>query len=241
MNLRIGRLVNLVSLAVMGLGSITYASPITIPPNLQPGDTYRLAFVTSGTRDATSSNITDYDTFVSAAATNAGLPGTWQVIGSTNAVNAFDHIGGNFSSPIYLLDGIIIATGSADLWDGTLTSPLSIDENGSQQINLVWTGTQQDGATLVSSPLGTLSPMIGLSWLADPNWIETPSSTFFEDHFHLYGISGVLTVPGSNDSSVPEPGTVSLMMLGGMALVGKVRNLRTRSARGTRPSTPAHH
>ena len=38
----------------------------------QTGDQYRLAFVTSGTRNATSPDIADYDAFVQSAAAAAG-------------------------------------------------------------------------------------------------------------------------------------------------------------------------
>jgi len=44
------------------------AAPVVIPPGLGPGDTYRLALVTSGVRDGNSSNIADYNAFASAAA-----------------------------------------------------------------------------------------------------------------------------------------------------------------------------
>lgn len=44
------------------------AVPIPVPTGLAPGDNYRLAFVTSTTRDATSSAIADYNDFVTAAA-----------------------------------------------------------------------------------------------------------------------------------------------------------------------------
>ncbi len=240
--MRISRLSISFSLAVMGFASLSFANLITIPPGLQPGDTYRLAFVTSGFDSRASSNIMDYDTFVSTAATNAGLPGTWQVIGLTAAVNAFAHIGGNFTTPIYGLDGTLIATGSADLWDGNIDSPIVIDEHGNIDVQYNFTGTNADGSASYG-PLGNLDiTTMGLTSSTNAYWISSDrTASGPTDHAPIYGISGVLTVPGSNDSSVPEPGTVSLMMLGGMALVGKVRNLRTRSARGTRPSTPAHH
>ena len=38
------------------------------PPGLNPGDPFRFVFVTAGTRDATSSNIADYDNFVNVEA-----------------------------------------------------------------------------------------------------------------------------------------------------------------------------
>ena len=71
--------------------------PITVPSDLNPGDPYRLAFVTSTTRDATSTNIADYNNFVSGVANGvtqlAALGTTWKAIGSTSADDARDNTG----------------------------------------------------------------------------------------------------------------------------------------------------
>ena len=48
--------------------SSAQAAPIIVPTGLNPGDTYRLVFVTSTGRDGTSSNIADYNAFVTASA-----------------------------------------------------------------------------------------------------------------------------------------------------------------------------
>jgi hypothetical protein len=50
--------------ALVGSSGESLAAPITVPTGLNPGDRYRLAFVTSTTRDARSSNIADYNLFV---------------------------------------------------------------------------------------------------------------------------------------------------------------------------------
>ena len=78
--------------ALLGLPSLAAVAPIAIPPGLNPGDQYRLAFVTSTTRDATSGNIAVYNEFVTASATaqaelNA-LGTTWTAIASTGDVDA---------------------------------------------------------------------------------------------------------------------------------------------------------
>src|SRR5262245_3450726 len=46
------------------------ATPIIVPVGLQPGDHYRLAFVTVGTTNALSDVISTYNSFVSAEAMN---------------------------------------------------------------------------------------------------------------------------------------------------------------------------
>jgi hypothetical protein len=52
--------------------------PITLPSGLNPGDQYRLAFVTSSTRDALSTNIADYNNFVDALGDTA-IASDWKV------------------------------------------------------------------------------------------------------------------------------------------------------------------
>ena len=66
MNKSIARI--LFTLAVVGIAARSDASTLTIPPGLNAGDTYRLVFVTSNTTTATSTNIADYNAFVTSAA-----------------------------------------------------------------------------------------------------------------------------------------------------------------------------
>lgn len=44
------------------------AAPVTVPPGLNAGDQYRLAFVTDGRHDGTSNDIAVYNTFVTTEA-----------------------------------------------------------------------------------------------------------------------------------------------------------------------------
>ena len=72
-------------LGVLDLTANGGINPATSSP-WQLGDQYRFAFVTSTTRNATSTVIADYNTFVqnAANASSLGLSGaTWKVIGST--------------------------------------------------------------------------------------------------------------------------------------------------------------
>ncbi len=115
-----------ICLAVSSLGLTafsTLAAPITIPTGLNPGDQYRIAFVTSTIRDATSSNIADYNAFVTAAANKvselAGLGTGWTAIGSTASIDARDNTNTNFTTStgvgIYLLNDTKLADNNADL------------------------------------------------------------------------------------------------------------------------------
>jgi hypothetical protein len=235
MRLQIIRLSTLVGLAGMGLASLLYADPLIVPPGLSVGDQYRLAFVTSAETNAESSNIADYNAFVTAQANLdpqlAALGVTWQVIGSTAAVDAYNNIGGTFTAPIYNLGGQLVATGSAGLWSGNnLDNPINFDQFGDTLDGYLWTGTVQDGTT--DNALGSGNPEFAYSGVVDVRWIadgggnpETgdPSTS----SALLYGISPVLTV---ESPAVPEPGTFSLMMLGVMFLAGKVRSKRTDAA-----------
>ena len=57
------------AIALCGLTTTgAMAAPVTAPTSLNVGDQYRLVFVTSAVRDATSTNIADYNAFVSGVA-----------------------------------------------------------------------------------------------------------------------------------------------------------------------------
>jgi hypothetical protein len=93
---------------------------VTNPTSLTNGETYRLVFVTSTTRDATSSNIADYNSFVTAVAnSNAALFSlgtTWTAVASTVAVSALANTGTDWMPagiqgvPIFRLDNTLLAT-----------------------------------------------------------------------------------------------------------------------------------
>ena len=125
---------------------------VTVPTSLSPGDQYRLAFVTSTARDATSSDIEVYNQFVTDVANGvpelADLPTTWKAIGSTEYIDARDNTDTNpnvwAGVPIFLLNGTKLVDDNADLWDGSLDVALNVDESGSEYSYLVWTGTSSN-------------------------------------------------------------------------------------------------
>ena len=64
-----------------------------IPDGVNPGDSFRLLFVTSTSRNAQSSNIADYNSFVQGRANNGhtaiqSFSGEFRVVGCTSSVNA---------------------------------------------------------------------------------------------------------------------------------------------------------
>lgn len=143
--------------AILTLPCLAFGAPVElVPTGLNPGDQYRLVFVTSTTTTATSGQISDYDQFVNDAANASGsllesLGATWQAIVSTSNISAANHIG-TFSVPVFLVDGVEVATGSQQLWSGQILAPISVDEQGNAAAPFVWTGTGPNGGQ--DDPLG---------------------------------------------------------------------------------------
>lgn len=213
----------LIAYAIIAATSTTvFAAPITQPGDLAPGDSYRLVFVTSTTRDATSSDIGDYNSFVAGVAAGesglAALGTTWKAIGSTTSVHAHDNTDSNpavdgTGVPIYRLDGTRIANNYVDLWDSSLIAPVATFEDGMATAmfsNRVWTGTVSSGFVNPSFPLGATedviygNPLSAFSGWTTTSIVEDPSVPY-----HMYAMSGVITV-------VPEPSTSVLAGIAGL-------------------------
>jgi hypothetical protein len=199
---------------------------ITQPAGLNPGDTYHLVFVTSGGRDAMASDITEYDAFVQAEAAMspalAALGVTWRAIGSTAAVDAVDHIA--VAAPVFRLDGVMVASSSADMFDGTLAASISLNQFGSDWRVTVRTGSTAAGLRAGSEVLGAAVSQYGNSQYTILNWITEPHGGVPAGNaYSFYGISTALVVP----TAIPEPGTTTLF-IGGIALLSWSR-MRTRA------------
>ena len=242
---------------------------VVLPADLNPGDHYRIAFLTSVAHDSLSTNIDVYDQFVTSVANAPGsvlapLNATWSVIGSTDAVSARDHLG-EFTEPIYRPDGVRVATGSAGLFFGVLAdptvpvfighvqNPISITEFGTVYSTgggltgatcCVFTGTYADGSR--AGPGGTLghfNAAFGV-WndvYDDMYWAEGLPVDPGIIRLPFYGISSVQTVP---DAPVPEPGTGIFVLIpvvfgGGWFLVFAAGPLRSQSWPGRCRATPS--
>ena len=96
-----------------------------IPTGLGPGDSFRLLFIGTNNRNANSSDIADYNTFVQNLVANNGhadikaLSATFRMLGSTEDVDARDNTGTTGTGvAIYWLGGAKVADDYADFYDG---------------------------------------------------------------------------------------------------------------------------
>jgi hypothetical protein len=192
------------------------------------GDSYRYIFITSGTGQATSTDIADYNNTVQASA-NSGSASTnlstvtWKVVGSTATVDAKTNTetdeGVEIGVPVLLLDGFtIMATNNTDLWDGapSLSSPLYspsritpfIDEDGNYRSGWVHTGTGSDGTAYSDEVLGSVrvDNKVRRGSITEANaehWINRANQTKATNQY-FYGMSEVLTIR----STIPPTGTI---------------------------------
>ena len=151
-------------------GAVTKVFPdfALIPAGLGVGESFRLLFVTSTTRDATATDIEAYNAFVQAAAAAGHADirdygAGFLAVASTADDDARDNTGTTYTSsnqgvPIYWLAGDKIADDYADFYDGTWDAEYSAtDESGGAYDDGgmgvgVWTGTDDDGTEYHDPP-----------------------------------------------------------------------------------------
>ena len=208
------------------------SAEVTLQPSgLEPGDRYRLLFVTSESRDALSHDIDDYNNFVQSVADAAPVVGpwglTWKALASTDTVDARDNTGTNPAlgshTSVVRIDGALIADSYESFYstggDTATNVSLDVTELGSTlMIDLgptlsspgapVWTGTSFDGTALSNGELGddgTNFVALGFAnFSLDPALLadfQPPGNSY-----SLYAVSQVLT-------AVPEPETSLLVAI----------------------------
>lgn len=94
--------------------------------------------------DGSMGGIAGVDAKCQAAATAAGLSGTWIGLVSDSSTNAIDRLPDRVFTR---MDGEIIATSKADLFDGTINVPINLTEFGTSigDYGYAWTGSLEGG------------------------------------------------------------------------------------------------
>jgi hypothetical protein len=236
-------ILGLTALVICDVAKESHAAVITVP-NVADGTQYRLIFVTSGARDARSSNIADYNSFVQAEANLSpelvALNTTWTAIGSTLTVDARDNTATNPNTAVgvafYNLHGLKIANNNADLWDGLLLTSITWDQFDvfHDTASPVWTGTHHTGIASANPLGGSVQfpfAQFGLPSFVGAGWVNGGSSHINDgvsDLASMYAVSGVLTA-GASTAAVPEPGACLMYGLGAFVLLLSRRVRNTRS------------
>jgi hypothetical protein len=228
-------LATVVAMTWMSWGADAVHAEITLttPGGLAAGDSFRFVFVTDGTIQGTSPDISTYNTFVNnqaGGATYNGITITWSAIGSTDSVDAYTNTDSVHSSPVYLADGTLVATSTTTLAGGlwgtsisgtpSLLASINQDLSGTTINSIIWTGTTTSGTGAPFQVFGDGQPIAGFSPVTGGQWVyEQGLPSYIAEP--MYAMSEVLTVP----SSVPEPSTLvlaSAMVVG--LVVGRARS-----------------
>ena len=106
------------ALAAIAAGTAS-AGSIATPTGLNPGEQFRIVFLSTTTTSATNSNLSTYDRIVSSDATGYTYGGNspiWKAIVSSAGIDAKDHIGLQSTSvvPLYTVSGTKVSGGN--LW-----------------------------------------------------------------------------------------------------------------------------
>ena len=185
--------------------------PLT-PSGLSGGESFRLLFVSSTTRNASATDIGTYNSFVQTAA-KAGHSAISDSVGdgfaavaSTSAVDARDNASTTGAGvPVYWLGGDKAADGYADFYDGSWDSYSARNESGATVGGTVrvWTGSNDDGTKHASDYLGNTNVQAGsVGTGSDPFTAVTLANS---NGYRLYGLSPVFTVEAPPEISVELP------------------------------------
>jgi hypothetical protein len=223
---------------ILALLSTFSNAALLAPSGLNAGDKFHYIFVTSGTTDAYSADISTYNAFVQATAEGAGIGSSigltdWRALGSTPTISAADNLAPLFNDqdtvPLYNMGSDIVASSLVDLWANGSTNTILYEEDGTANYGDVWTGTTPDGNADPFTALGasTLLSRFGFPYNASQNISAAPLA--YTDQFnqnHLYGVSQELIVLASGEavlSPVPVPAAVWLFGSGLLGLIGVAR------------------
>ena len=204
-----------------------------IPSGLYEGDSFRLLFLSSTKRDATATDIADYNTFIQtrAAAGHTAIQayaGEFLVVGSTGDTDARDNTGTTYTAvdkgaPIYWLNGTKVADNYEDFYDGSWSNEsFNRNESGangpstSVSGNYPFTGSDHDGTEAFS--VDNSSRALGNDGVvrvgrpggshASNGPLGSTNTTDHGDDRPFYGLSPVFTVldpPPAPTSATVDP------------------------------------
>ena len=206
-------------LGILNLSSTDWINPAT-GKVWALGDKYRLAFVTRATTQATSTDITTYNTFVQGVANSSTLNlsgATWNIIGSTATVDARDNVSANtlvsgVGVSVFLVDGTTKIANDYNglMWGGPLNHPLNLDERGVLFETGTFTGSTAEGTKDGGMVLGSTSSLtIGTTLSTGPNWLKvynTAPTSFLPVYALSDPLAVVSSVPLADITSFTIPG-----------------------------------
>ena len=206
------------------------------PAGIGPGERFRLVFLSSTKRDATSTDIADYNTFVQdlALSGHANIhdhASRFKVVGCTEDIDARDNTGTNTNGPgvpIYWVGGAKVADSYTDFYDDTWDDEAN-DKNElgndahdtSQTGNFPWTGCKHNGTEskipgVSFNALGKTTVRVGQlnSTAADSGPIRGQTAANNSGTRPFYALSPVFQVPSMNASRLsptgaPHPGKIT--------------------------------
>ncbi len=204
------------------------------PSGLDSGDSFRLIFASSATRDGSSTDIETYNAWIRerAAAGHDNIQRhswSFRVVGSTAAVDARDNTltTGDPGVPIYWLGGNKVADDHQDFYDGNWDDEANPkDESGNArdletQTNWPMTGSRHDGTEAfntggTSKALGEDQVAVGRPNSSGSNRgpLATDNATVAKaDSRPFYGISTVFRVPEPVNSPPVFPSSTATRTL----------------------------
>ena len=187
------------------------------PEGLAAGDSFRLMFLSSTTRDAQPTDIATYNTWIQARAVagHAAIrahSSLFKVVGSTSAVHARDNTSTTYTSSakgvaIYWLNGPQVADQYEDFYDGSWDNESDwTDETGTRRGGLieVFTGSLGDGTEHQNSNSLGHAAFVATGGLNSTNHSPLTGNFRPVDELHrLYGLSPVFEVSDSTNSRAP--------------------------------------
>ena len=204
-------------------------SPFTEEDDQGRGQQFRLIFLSATKRNAVSSHIADYNSFIQARAA-AGHTDIqpyaegFNAVGCTEEVDARDNTGTTGTGvPIYWLNGNKVADNYQDFYDGSWDEEANDkdrNENGNtgpdttQNANLPWTGCEHDGTESTYSGTSQALGVAGSLVVGRPNTTGSANGPLSSSQTEnssgerpLYGLSEIFQVLSGNPGTLTTGGT----------------------------------